>query len=344
MQIKPEQLSAHLAKGMAPLYFVSGDDPLLVQEASDTIRAAARQTGCSEREVHHVDTGFDWQGFLQSGDAMSLFSDRKLIELRLPSGKPGDKGSKALQSYAERPSEDNILLIISGKLEGSAKNSKWYKTLDKAGAMVTIWPMNLNQLPGWAMRRMKDKGLQPTQDAVALLVERVEGNLLACAQEIEKLLLLHGPGKIDIEDIIEGVADSSRFDIYKLVDGALQGDAVRTSRIINGLKGEGVEPVLVLWALSREIRTMQSMAFEINQGANMGQVLAKQRVWDNRKALVQNGLKRYSLPQWQAMLNRCAEVDAIIKGRRAGTVWDEFLELSLLLGGLRLHPGVRRAV
>jgi len=343
MQIKPEQLNTHLAKGMASLYFVSGDEPLLVQEVCDNIRAAARQAGCTEREVHHVEGGFDWQGFLQSGDAMSLFSDRKLIELRLPTGKPGDKGSKALQAYAERPSEDNILLIISGKLEGSAKNSKWYKTLDKAGAIVTIWPMSLQQLPGWVMRRMKEKGLQPSQDAVSLLVERVEGNLLACAQEIEKLLLLHGTGVIDLETVAASVADSSRFDIYKLVDGALQGEVARTSRIIYGLKGEGVEPVLVLWALSREVRAMQSMAFDLHLGSNIGQVLAKNRVWDNRKALVQTGLKRHSLPQWQAMLRRCAEVDATIKGVRVGNVWDELLELCLWLGGLRLHPGVKRA-
>ena len=343
MQIKPEQLNAQLKKGLAPVYFVSGDEPLLVQEACDAIRAAARQAGCSEREVHHVETGFDWQGFLQAGDAMSLFADRKLIELRLPTGKPGDKGSKALQAYADRPSEDNILLIISGKLEGSQRNTKWYKALDKAGATVTIWPMDVRQLPGWAMRRMKDKGLQPSQDAVALLVERVEGNLLACAQEIEKLLLLHGEGKIDVDQVAASVADSSRFDIYKLVDGALQGDAARTSRIINGLKGEGVEPVLVLWALSREIRAMESMAFGISQGANLGQVLAKHRVWDKRKPLVQSGLKRHPLPAWQAMLKRCAEVDGMIKGGRPGNVWDELLELSLWLGGTRLFVGKRSA-
>ena len=341
MQIKPEQLKAQLRQGLAPIYFVSGDEPLLVQEAADAIRAAARQAGCSEREVHHVESGFDWQGFLQSGDALSLFADRKLMELRLPTGKPGDAGSKALQAYAERPGEDNVLLIISGKLEANARKSKWYKALDQAGAMVTVWPMDVKQLPGWAMRRMKDKGLQPSQEAVALLVERVEGNLLACAQEIEKLLLLHGPGPIDVDQVAAGVADSSRFDIYKLVDGALQGDAVRTTRIIHALKGEGVEPVLVLWALSREIRAMAGMAFEIAQGGRGEQVLAKHRVWEKRKPLVRAGLKRHPLPQWQAMLECCAEIDAMNKGGRPGNVWDELLALSLWLGGVRLLPAQR---
>jgi len=344
MQIKPEQLRATLDKGLAPIYFVTGDDPLLVQEACDQIRAAARKAGCSEREVHHVEGGFDWQGFLQAGDALSLFADKKLIELRLPNGKPGDKGSKALQAYAERPSEDNILLIIAGKLEGSAKNSKWYKAIDKVGAMVTIWPIDLRQLPGWTMRRMKEKGLHASQDAVSLLVERVEGNLLACAQEIEKLLLLHGPGQVDIEMVMESVADSSRYDVYTLVDGALQGDVARTTRIIQGLKGEGVEPVLVVWALTREIRTMTEMAFEMSQGAGLEQVLAKWRVWDKRKPLVRAGLQRHKLGQWQSMLRRAAELDAMVKGRRTGNVWDELLELSLLLGGLQLHPGVRKAL
>jgi len=335
MQIKPEQLKGHLSKSLAPVYFVSGDAPLLVQEACDAIRAAARQTGCTEREVHHVETHFDWQGFLQAGDAMSLFSDRKLIELRIPNGKPGDKGSKALQQYCERPSEDNVLLIMSGKVDANSRKTKWYKALDKAGAMVTIWPMDARQLSGWTMRRMKEKGLQPTQDAVALLVERVEGNLLACAQEIEKLCLLHGAGPVDVDVIASSVADSSRFDIYQLVDGALQGDVTRTSRIINGLKGEGIEPVLILWALTREIRAMASMAFEA-KSSSVEQAMGKHRVWDKRKPLVRDGLKRHSPGQWQAMLRRAGEVDSMIKGGRAGNVWDELLQLSLWLGGLRL--------
>ncbi len=342
MQIKPEQLRNHLGSALAPLYFVSGDEPLLVQEVCDAIRAAARQSGCTEREVHHVESGFDWQGFLQAGDAMSLFSDRKLIELRMPNGKPGDKGSKALQQYCQRPGEDNVLLIMSGKVDAGSRKTKWYKALDKAGAMVTLWPMDARQLTGWTMRRMKEKGLQPTPDAVALLVERVEGNLLACAQEIEKLGLLHGAGPLDIDVVASSVADSSRFDIYTLVDGALQGDAVRTSRIINGLRGEGVEPVLILWALTREIRAMASMAL-VARTSSVEQAMSKYRVWDKRKPLVRDGLKRYSPGQWQAMLRRAGDIDGMIKGGRAGNVWDELLQLSLWLGGLRLFPGKRIA-
>lgn len=340
MQIKPEQLKGHLSKGLLPIYFVSGDEPLLVQEACDEIRAAARKSGCSEREVHHVESGFDWQGFVQSGDAMSLFADRKLIELRIPTGKPGDKGSKALLEYCQHVSEDNVLLIISGKLEGSSRNSKWYKALDKAGATVTVWPIDVRQLAGWTMRRMKDKGLQPSQDAVTLMVERVEGNLLACAQEIEKLVLLHGEGSISVDTVMESVADSSRFDIYKLVDAALEGDIARTNRIVNGLKGEGIEPVLVLWALTREIRSMAGMAIEAKKNG-LDQAIAKYRVWPKRKPLVCNGLKRHSPVQWQAMLRRAGDVDNMIKTGKAGNVWDELLQLSLWLGGTRLFAQSR---
>ncbi len=336
MQIKAEQLQVRLKQGLMPLYFVYGDEPLMVQEACDAIRAAARASGCSERELYSVEPGFDWGAFLESGDAMSLFAERKLIELRIPTGKPGDVGSKALLRYCERPSPDNVLLIQAGKLDGNAKRAKWYKALEKAGAVVPIWPLDVRQLPGWAMRRMKQRGLQASQEAVALLVERVEGNLLACAQEIEKLLLLHGPGQLSLEQIAASVADSARFDIYKLVDNALQGDVVRTTRIVNGLRGEGVEPVLVLWALSREIRAMADMAFQLSQGGSIEQCLAKARVWERRKALVRTGLKRHNVANWQRLLQQCGAVDAMIKGARGGNVWDELLDLSLNLGGLRL--------
>ena len=338
MQIKPEQLQGHLKQPLLPIYFVHGDEPLLVQEACDAIRAAARASGCGEREVHFVEARFDWNSFLESGDAMSLFAERKLIELRLPGGKPGDAGSRALQRYADHAAPENILLIQAGKLDGNARRSKWYKALEKTGAVVQVWPVDLRQLPGWTMRRMKQKGLQPEQAAVALLVERVEGNLLACAQEIEKLLLLHGPGPLSLEQVAASVADSARFDIYKLFDNALQGDAGRILRIVNGLRDEGVEPVLILWALSRELRLMAAMAQEIGQGVAIDTVFARRRVWDKRKPPLRAGLKRHRLAAWRAMIQHCARIDAIIKGARTGNVWDELLELSLRLGGVRLHP------
>ncbi len=336
MKLKPEQLKQHLSSGLAPLYLVGGDEPLLIQEACDAIRAAARREGFSERELFTVEPGFDWGTLHEAGAAMSLFSERKLIELRLPSGKPGDKGGKALVAYADQPAPDNLLLIQAGKIEASSRNTKWYKALDKAGAVIQVWPLEPRQLPGWTMRRMQGCGLQPSQEAVTLLVERVEGNLLACAQEIEKLLLLYGPRVLTVEEVANSVADSARFDIYKLVDGALQGDVARTVRIVEGLQGEGVEPVLVLWALSREIRSMASMAFEMSRGSRIEPVLAKWRVWEKRKPLVRAGLQRHSVRVWQQLLRQAADVDGVIKGVRTGNRWDELLQLSLALGGVRL--------
>jgi len=343
MQIKVEQLKAQLRQGLQPVYFVYGDEPLLVQEACDLIRTAARASGCTEREVYSVESGFNWGDFLEAGDAMSLFSERKLLELRMPTGKPGDQGSKAFVRYCERPSPDNVLLIQAGKLDAAARRAKWYKALEAAGGVVQIWPLDIKQLPGWAMRRMKQKNLIASQEAVALLVERVEGNLLACAQEIEKLLLLFGPGQISFDQVANSVADSSRFDIYKLVDNALQGDAVRTTRIIHGLKAEGVEPVLLLWALTREIRAMAEMAFEVAIGGGVEQAISKARVWDKRKPLVRSALQRHRVIVWQRMLQRCGVVDSMIKGGQIGNVWDEMLDLSLWLGGLRVLPNSRVA-
>lgn len=344
MQIRPEQLEQHLKREIAPVYFVYGDEPLLVQEACDAIRAQARAAGCTEREVYSVESGFDWQAFLQAGDSLSLFADRKLVELRIPSGKPGDAGSKALTEYAARPAPDNVLLIMAGKLETAARKSKWHQALENAGVVVPIWPLEVKQLPAWVNRRMQARGLKPTPEAVSLLVERVEGNLLACAQEIEKLALLHGAGEIGVEQVAAGVADSSRFDVYTLVDAALEGDAVRVTRILDSLRAEGVEPVLMLWAITRELRLLAECAQMMQRGQSVDGALAAAKVWEKRKTLMRAGLQRHKPVVWRRLLQRAGGIDQLIKGGRAGNVWDELLELSLWISGVRLHPAVRRAV
>lgn len=343
MQIKLEQLSAQLKRGMLPVYLVTGDEPLLTQEACDAIRAAARAAGCSEREVHHVEGGFDWDAFVQSGDAMSLFAERKLIELRLRGGKPGEEGAKALAAYCARPSPDNVLLISAGKIERETRNAKWYKAVDEVGGIVTVWPLERRDLPGWAARRMQARGLAPTPEAVNLLVERVEGNLLACMQEIEKLLLWRGVGPVTAEDIISTVADSARYDIYGLTDAALEGDLARVARMIAGLRAEGEEPTLTLWALVRDIRLLATMAQALKQGQNLEAVFAAHKVWDKRKPPLRAGLNRHSPAAWRAMLRRAAQVDGVIKGARPGNAWDELLQLALWMGGRPPLESRRRA-
>ena len=201
---------------------------------------------------------------------------------------------------------------------------------------MTIWPVDAQRLPAWIQRRMQSRGLTASPEAVALLAERVEGNLLACAQEIDKLLLLHGPGQVDLDAVQASVADSARFDIFGLVDTALQGDAVRAQRMLSGLQAEGVEPVLVLWALAREIRSLGAMARDVAQGQAPAQVMARHRVWESRKAPIGKALTRIKLPQWQAMIRQAAQLDRVIKGRAAGKPWDELVQLTLRLAGQEL--------
>lgn len=343
MKLKPEQLQGQLKKGLAPLYIISGDEPLLVQEACDLIRKYAREAGCGERIVMTVEKGFDWNSLAQQSGGMSLFAEKRLLELRLPSGKPGDAGGKALREYTERPAGDDVLLIIAGKIDTQAQRSKWYRTIEQAGVAVPIWPLAVAQLPAWINQRMQARDMRPTRDATQLLAERVEGNLLACAQEIEKLFLLHGAVEIDAEMVSEAVANSARFDVFGLVDSALGGDGARVAKMVNGLRGEGIEPILVLWALAREIRTLASMSFEVQKGLAPDQVLRNYRVWEKRKPLVKRGLRR-SPRHWWVLLHRAGEIDRMIKGQVTGNVWDALLELSLMLCGVRLHPGIKQAV
>ena len=226
-------------------------------------------------------------------------------------------------------------MITCGKLDRTAQNSKWFKALDKAGVTLTVWPIESQALPGWVMNRMRSRGMQPTREAAQLLAERVEGNMLAAAQEVEKLVLLYGEGPIDEKQIEEGVADSARYDIFELVDTALLGDVSRTSRVMQGLRGEGIDPVLVLWALMREIRTLVPMAEAQQQGGRIDGILEQFRVWAKRKAPVKAGLQRHNLKRWELLLRRAGRIDRMIKGIEPGNPWDELLQLALLMAGVR---------
>ncbi len=325
MKVRPDQLQRHLKNELGAIYFICGDEPLQVMESADCIRAEARKRDYSEREVMDVDAQFDWNLLLDAANSLSLFAEKRILELRLPTGKPGKVGSKILQEYAQRPADDAILIISSGKLESSSKNTKWFKTLDQQGVVIQCWPINAEQLPGWIKQRLQSKGIAAEAEAVQLLADRVEGNLLAAAQEVDKLFLLYGAGKLNFEETASAVADSARFNIYDLVDSALLGDVARTARIIGGLKNEGVEPVLMLWALSREVR-MLSKITESNISADAA--MSRLRVWENRKPLMRKALQRHSAPRWKLFLKRCAKIDKVIKGVEPGRAWDELLMLS----------------
>jgi DNA polymerase-3 subunit delta len=333
MQLKPEQLAAHLRKGLAPVYLIHGDELLLVQEAADAIRAAARAQGYSEREVFNVDRDFDWYQLVESSNNLSLFAERRILEVRMPTGKPGDAGGKALREYAARPPEDTLLLVVSGKLDAQQRKSKWVTELEAAGVGIQIWPVDARGLPQWIRARMQGLGLQPGTEAVQLLAERVEGNLLACAQEIDKLALLLGQGKVDAAAVTAAVADSARFDVYGLVDAALAGEAGRSLRMLAGLRGEGVEPALLAWALARELRGLASMAWEVARGDAPGPVMARHRVWSSRQAAVGKALTRHKLDAWLRMVGDCARLDRVVKGQAPGNPWDELVHLCLRLAG-----------
>jgi DNA polymerase-3 subunit delta len=342
MQLTPDKLDAHLTRQLAPVYFISGDEPLRVMEAVDAVRAAARSQGYDEREILTVQSGFDWDSLLFGAGNLSLFSQRRLIELRLPTGKPGTDGARTLRAYTEQLPEDTVLLITAGKLDPAARKSKWVQVLDKAGVVIFVWPLNAREFNAWVQQRMRQRGLDPTPEAVTLLADRVEGNLLACMQEIDKLTLLQDDGVVDAAAIMTLVGDNARYDVYGLVDSALSGDGTRSVRILHGLCAEAVAPQVVVWALAREIRQLAAMAAVVASGQSVQQVVTQYRVWTARKTLVGKALTRLAVRDYHAMLQQCAHLDRVSKGQAAGRVWDELLHLTLQLAGADVLPGLAR--
>jgi DNA polymerase-3 subunit delta len=336
LRVRPDQLAAHLRKTLAPLYLVFGEEPLQSQEAADAIRAAARERGYDERECLMVEAGFDWETLRQRAASRSLFAGRRLLDLRLGNAKPGDLGAKALADYAARPADDLVLLITAGKLDWQTQKSRWFAALDGAGVVVQAAPVELGQLPGWIDRRLRSRGLNPTPDAVTLLGERVEGNLLAAAQEIEKLALLVDGRELTVEAVLAAVGDSARYSIYDWVDAALVGKPGRVTRILDSLRGEGIEPVLANWALHQEIRRLATLAFARDHGQALEAALAEQKVWEKRKPLLRQALQRLALSDCRDLLRACSQTDRIIKGAEAGSPWDALLANGLRLAGLEL--------
>ena len=332
MQLKPEQLRQHLQQQCLPVYLVSGDEPLLVQECADLIRGAARAAGCSDREI--VDTSardFTWQTLLHSAAEMSLFGDRKLIELRLPDGKPGAEGSKALCDYIDRASGDDILLVVSGKIDKQSQNSKWYKTLDKAGATLLIWPVGAREMPRWLRQRLQGAGLDIDPDALELLSERLEGNLYAAVQEVEKLQLLASNQRVTMATVTTAVLDNARYNLFAMVDTALAGDATAALRMIHGLRGEGNDLVPLLWAVAREVRSLYAMQLDCEAGQPLSRVLNSHRVWQNRSAAVQACLQRHDSNSLGSLLQLGLTVDGSLKGFAEGDPWDQLDRLLLEL-------------
>ncbi|MCJ7592089.1 MAG: DNA polymerase III subunit delta [Woeseiaceae bacterium] len=321
MKIQANQLSSHLLKSLAPCYLVTGDEFLLVDEALDTIRSAARKSGFTSRELHVATTGFDWNGLTASTGNYSLFAEQRIVELRLPTGKPGAAGSAAIIELVEQSGPELLFIVTGPKLDKSGGASKWAKSIEQKGVSLPLWPIGVRELPGWIANRMRAAGLQPDRDAVTLIADRVEGNLLAARQEIEKLRLILGEGKVSAEAVNDAVANSSRYDVYKLTDAALAGDANRSVKILGGLRAEGVEPVIVMWALTRELRTLATLDDVIRQGGDLGGAMQKSGVWSNRQGLVRSCISRHQHGDFHKMLKATGRADAAAKGQRAGNPW-----------------------
>lgn len=341
MKLSPAQLGKHLQGALAPVYVISGDEPLLCQEAADALRNACRQQGFAERQVFNAEANFDWGNLLQAGASLSLFAEKRLIELRLPSGKPGDKGAAALLEYIGRPPEDTVLLLSLPKLDGSTQKTKWAKALIEGASsqFIQIWPVDAHQLPQWIRQRLAQAGLSASPDAVDMIAARVEGNLLAAAQEVEKLKLLAEGNQVDAETVQAAVADSARFDVFGLIDAALNGEAAHALRMLEGLRGEGVETPVILWALARELRLLASLAHQHAQGVPLEKAFASARppVWDKRRPLVSKALQRHSSKRWGQLLLQAQQIDAQIKGQAPGNPWSELALLTLQLAGQRLR-------
>ncbi len=333
MKVYPDKLKQQLGRGTAPIYMVHGDEPLQVDEIADQLRAHARSEGYDERTVIVANQDEDWQHLRAAGDSLSLFAERRLIELRLPTGKPGRAGGEALKSWAADPPPDVLLLISSAKLDRGGTSSAWFKAIDAAGVTIAVWPVEADKLPAWLRDRLMGHGLRATQEALSLIAERVEGNLLAAAQEAERLALLYPAGELDVDKVLAAVADSSRYSINDLVPAVLRGDAARAVRILRGLAATGEAPVLVLWALSAEIRAGARVAEAQGAGAGIDAAMKGAGVWAKRQPDLKLALARHDARAWLEFLAQAARLDRHTKGQEPGDVWIAFEQLCVSIAG-----------
>lgn len=332
MKLSGDNLASALARQLAPIYLVSGDEPLLVNEAADAVRTRARAAGFNERELHVVERGFDWDALLAVSKELSLFAQRKIIELRLPSAAPGDAGSEAIIELATAGSPDNLVLITSGKLDNRAQSTRWVSTIDQRGVVVQVWPIDLPRLPGWIRERLARHQLRADSAAVGLLAERVEGNLLAAHQEIEKLALLQPAGALSAEAVLESVADSARFDVLQLGEAAMRGHGARALRILEGLRAEAVDATLALWAVNKDLQWIARAQYLMRRGQNADSAMNTLFVWKPRQPAMKQALARLNRAQVRLLLLTAERVDRAIKGLLNES--DPWLELEALVAGM----------
>jgi DNA polymerase-3 subunit delta len=322
------------------VYLVAGDEPLLVDESLEAIRAAARAKGFTSRELHSTDRSFRWGELEGAADNLSLFATRKIVELRMASPRPGDAGSKAIAALAERDDPDRILIVgVGEKLDSAAQKALWVKAIEKRGVVVEAWPIERAELPRWIQQRAAAAKLKITPAAAQLLAERVEGNLLAADQEIKRLVLTAAGEEVDEAEVLESVANHSRFDVFALADAVLSGETARAFKILWGLRSEGVTPVLISWALCRDIGLLSRLDYAVRHGDNVDGALMRQQVWRRRQPLVKQAMRRFKTRQLAALLTRASQVDASLKGVFPAEPWETLTGLLIEM----LRPPAQKA-
>ena len=331
MQLRAEQLEAHLAKGLRPVYTIHGDEPLLALEAADSVRVAARKRGCSERDVLHVERGFDWSALAHAGTSQSLFGGARIVELRIPTGKPGTEGAAAIEKYCAADPGENVTLVTVPRLDKATQSSGWFSALGSAGAIVDVWPVDRARLPQWIAARLARNKQRADAAVLEFLADRVEGNLLAAHQEVQKLALLLPAGDLPLEAVEGVVANVARYNAHDASAALLAGDLARYLRVLDGLRGEGEAPSLVLWSLAEDLRALGGVQQGMESGRSLDTVMREQRVWGSRQGAVQGALRRYARPQIENALATAAQVDRAIKGVALGEPWDQLARLGLEL-------------
>ena len=331
MKITVKKLKATLKAGIAPVYLVSGDEPYQCRETVAAITQAAVDAGFSQTVKLYVESGFDWSELESESSSLSLFGDKKLIDLKLPTAKPGKDGGAVIKQLVESSNPDTVLVIHSGKLDGSSKNSAWYKAIDKFGVHVEIWPFNHRDTERWIRKKLQQAGFQASYDAVRLLMSRVEGNMLAAVQEIEKISLICDSGELNEKMVMDAVSDSARYDLYEFADSVMRGDKNRVVLVLAGLREEGINENQVLWVLSDRIFKLTMYLEALASGSDLKPVFA--RLWKNQINLTKSAGNRLSMEDAYALLNQAYRLDAMAKGRIEGNVWDELLQLCLNFAG-----------
>ncbi len=331
MTIRLNQLPQSLAQSIAPIYLVAGAEPLLVQEARESIFSAARQRGFLERELIVVERGFDWESELRASGAPSLFSQQKVIDLRLASGKPGRAGAQALSEWAENPDPDMLLVLSFGNWEAASRKAKWVQALDRAGVVVEIWPLKPAELPGWIAARMAAAGLDADREAVSMLAELVEGNLLAAKQEIDKLAMLQGGQRLSAGDIETAVVNSSRFDGFRLAECALRGAAAECLRVAAGLQRNDVAIQPVAAALYNELSLTSGLLETHQQGGDEKSYFSRTRVWPMRQGPMKMAAQRLDMEHLGQVFKCLATIDLQGKGQAPGNPWRTLDALLLFL-------------